>query len=401
MVSYGIQRDKWPATWENYADHFTVLADLDIDILPQRTEKKTIKYRNIKAINIDSFKDDIHGSELLQNPRGGATELANQYDTVLRSLLDHHAPLLTKTISPKPPNPWMTPEIQTVKRQRRYLKRVWRRNPTPLNRTRLARQTHLCNRMMSKAKVAHYSELISENSSDQRSLWKTFNKILHRGPKMHLPEFSSIHALAETFGTFFVDKISIIRSAFPTGGHRDNANCDHPHDRKELQGFAPATEDEIRRLVMSAPCKSSDLDPIPTVLLKSCMDILVTPVTSIVNLSLSDGCFPTSFKNAHVSPLLKKKTLQRTKWKTTDLSPISALFPKSWKKWSPNVWSPTFRSPKLQTLFSPHTGNFIQLKLLSWKSTVIFWHRWTKVGWLHSLCWICQLPSIPLIMPSC
>ena len=66
------------------------------------------------------------------------------------------------------------------------------------------------------------------------------------------------------------------------------------------------TNVEVRRRVLSAPWKSSDLDPIPTSLVKDCIDILVT---LIVHLSVSEGCFPSHFKSALVSPLLKKPTL--------------------------------------------------------------------------------------------
>ena len=61
-----------------------------------------------------------------------ATKLALQYDSVLHTLINLHAPLLTKKISIKPPNPWMTPAILASKRYRRYLERIWRRNPTAL-----------------------------------------------------------------------------------------------------------------------------------------------------------------------------------------------------------------------------------------------------------------------------
>ena len=54
---------------------------------------------------------------------------------------------------------------------------------------------------------------------------------------------------------------------------------------------------------------SSDLDPIPTSLVKDCIDIVVTPIVPIVNLLLSEGCFPSHFKSALVSLLLKKPTL--------------------------------------------------------------------------------------------
>ena len=79
----------------------------------------------------------------------------------------------------------------------------------------------------------------------------------------------------------------------------------------------------LRRLVLSAPCKSSDLDPMPTSLVKDCIDILVTPIVSIVNLSLTEGCFPSHFKSALVSPLLKKPTLNKDEMK--NYRPVSNL----------------------------------------------------------------------------
>ena len=54
-----------------------------------------------------------------------------------------------------------------------------------------------------------------------------------------------------------------------------------------------------------APCKSSDLDPTPTSVVKECIDILITPITSVINLSLTEGSFPSHFRSAHVSPLNK------------------------------------------------------------------------------------------------
>ena len=79
-----------------------------------------------------------------------------------------------------------------------------------------------------------------------------------------------------------------------------------------LLNLTYVTDGEVRRLVLSAPCKSSDLDPVPTTLVKDCIDILVTPIASIFNLSLSEGCFPSHFKPALVSPLLKKPTLNNS-----------------------------------------------------------------------------------------
>ena len=207
------------------------------------------------------------------------------------------------------------------------MERVWCRNPTALNRSRLSRQTHLCNRQMSKAKSAHYSKIIAEHSGDNGSLWKEFNKILHHCPKMHLPDHSSIVALANTFSSFFINKISVIRSSFPSDSH--SRVLSPPDIRNALQNLTCVTANEVRRLVLRAPCKSSDLDPIPTSLVKDCIDILITPITSIIDLSLTGGSFPSHFKSAQVSPLLKKPSLNRT---ITGHCPILASFPRFLRK---------------------------------------------------------------------
>ena len=103
--------------------------------------------------------------------------------------------------------------------------------------------------------------------------------------KMYLPDHSSITALANTFSSFFINKISSIRSSFPSG------SCSNvltpPNTREILHNLPHGTDDEVRRLVLSAQCKSSDLDPLPTGLVKDCINVLVTPIVSIVNLSLS------------------------------------------------------------------------------------------------------------------
>ena len=96
-----------------------------------------------------------------------------------------------------------------------------------------------------------------------------------------------------------------------------------PNTREVLHNLSHVTDAEVRRLVLSAPCKSSDLDPLPTGLVKDCIDVLIMPIVSIVNLSLSEGCFPTHFKSALVSPLLKKPTLYRDDMK--NYQPVSNL----------------------------------------------------------------------------
>jgi hypothetical protein len=60
---------------------------------------------------------------------------------------------------------------------------------------------------------------------------------------------------------------------------------------------------------LKSPTSSSSLDPIPTWLLKKCLPELSPILTKIVNLSLMQGYFPTALKQAHITPLIKKPSL--------------------------------------------------------------------------------------------
>ena len=148
------------------SDHCSVVANLQISSNHSRTIPQTIKYRKLQSIYTEAFEAAIQNSDLNRYPKTNATELALQYYSILQTLINLHAPLVPKKISIKPPNPWMTPAILTSKQ---YL--VWRRNPTPLNRSRLTRQTHSCNRHMSRAKSLPTSAPSWKNPPSIRIAW--------------------------------------------------------------------------------------------------------------------------------------------------------------------------------------------------------------------------------------
>ena len=84
-----------------------------------------------------------------------------------------------------------------------------------------------------------------------------------------------------------------------------------PTVKSRMTCFELATADGGRKLIINSPSKTYDLDPIPTELLKSCLDVLLVPITQMVNLSLISGVFPDIFKTSHVTPLLKKPSLSK------------------------------------------------------------------------------------------
>ena len=89
------------------------------------------------------------------------------------------------------------------------------------------------------------------------------------------------------------------------------------------QFFSSVSEDQVAKIIKNSPSKSSWLDPWPTFLVIEFLDILITPITSVINASLREGSCPKFFKLAHVTPLIKKSTLDREVLK--NYRPVSNL----------------------------------------------------------------------------
>ena len=109
--------------------------------------------------------------------------------------------------------------------------------------------------------------------------------------------------------------------------------------------FQPLTEKDVRKVISKSATKLCDLEPCPT-FIKECLDVLLTPITNIINLSLREG---DSFKQAIVTPLLKKTTLDRDTSKTTAQCSTSTSCQRSLKRQWPLKLKPISGSLTLTT----------------------------------------------------
>ena len=70
--------------------------------------------------------------------------------------------------------------------------------------------------------------------------------------------------------------------------------------------FTPVSVDEMVAAVRALPDRSCAVDPFPTSTLKTVVGELAPFLTELVNRSLSTGCVPEVFKEAYITPRLKK-----------------------------------------------------------------------------------------------
>src|SRR6218665_264885 len=71
--------------------------------------------------------------------------------------------------------------------------------------------THRYHKLIIAAKQKYYSSLIHSSSSNPRHLWRAVNSLLHRKSPSPLPTSIPSPSIADTFCSFFSDKISSLR----------------------------------------------------------------------------------------------------------------------------------------------------------------------------------------------
>ena len=191
------------------SDHYAVHCDLLMK-KPQFA-KKVVSFRKLRSIDIDSFCENIKNSPLLQQQAPDLETLVNQYDNVLKSLLDKHAPVMQRRVTIRPSAPWYTQEVALAKNKRRRLERKWYSTRLQSDRELYVYQCSVANNLITSLKSDYYTSIINEHAADQRVLFKTVNKLLQQSTEKHYPLSPDNVTLANSFADFFMNKIDKIR----------------------------------------------------------------------------------------------------------------------------------------------------------------------------------------------
>ena len=302
-------------------DHMAIRSNLRILKLPR--QRKTVTCRKYHDIQICEFSNDLENLSVLQNPVGTTDDLVKTYNSELSKALEKHAPLQTKQLILRPNTEWYTEELRMAKQDRRKSERRMRKTQLIVDIKEIYHEKcRNVGKLLFRCKKEYFTNKISEIGHDQKQLYKVTNNLLGKTKETVLPSIPDHYELANRFGDFFIGKIETIRDNL-CASNRDimsdiDALCaDIEFDGEPMTVFRPASPDEIRMIVMKAPLKSCELDPIPTHILKSCVDSLLPMITGIVNKSLEESHVPTSFKTAVVRPLLKKPCLEKEEFKNS------------------------------------------------------------------------------------
>ena len=129
---------------------------------------------------------------------------------------------------------------------------------------------------------------VGRQQEHNKALFRITHSLLSDNHKEQLSNCKGDRILANQFACFFEDNIERIRKNFIIHNHSDETPNTIPH----LRDLNPASCEEVQEVILSSPNKTCDLDPMPTWLMKKCIDQLLLIITGIINSSITSGCFP-------------------------------------------------------------------------------------------------------------
>ena len=289
---------------------------------------KKIKEKSFTKVarNFRKFKQEDFNLDLANQPweqlagEVDAESSAQLFTSFVTRCLDKHAPFETKTIRTSGPrNKGLNKELRTEMSKRDHLKKLLT-NPCEssnkeANMQKYRSARNRVTRMVRNDKKKKVSDEIARDSS-MRNIWRVTNNITqpsrNQKPfslKEGNQQISDERQIADIMNKFFIDKIAGLREKIPKKGSEDPLI----KVKQKVQGrnlafsLKPVSEDQVRAIIKNMEKKPSHgSDHISSELLKASVEVLIIPLTRIINLSITSGIFPEVWKTAVVKPILKK-----------------------------------------------------------------------------------------------
>ena len=297
---------------ELLSDHNAIL--LKVEVQRPKPDKKMITFRKTKKIKLPEFKRDLSKHLAKTNPNEKQygykllDSLVDKYESCTE-VLNTHAPLQKKLVTVRKATPWNTEDIREAKIAKRKAEKRWRKNKNHVNFEIFKEKRNNYNNILKNLRSKHLKNEIQKNKGNSKALFKIVNSVLNRKTESPMPPHADNKQLASDFAKFFDDKIDTIRSKLKQNSDT-MGTTDLVFIRERLTQFNEVDVNYVKKLIIKMATKHSELDPMPTWIVKECLDELAPTITDIINTSLKLGIMPQGLKHAIIKPLLKKTGLE-------------------------------------------------------------------------------------------
>ena len=234
------------------------------------------------------------------------------FDSLFTEILDRHAPVKTFKARCKP-NPCVTDNIRGLMKTRDDWRKKAKKTNDPLSWTAYRYFRQEVKREIRIAEREFVAEQIQRNPNNTNNIWKAIRQCVPNKSTSQRTFSKSVKSVADEFNQFFVSvgqsTVDKITSLANECNLTLNQNYFVPRQYASSDQFTLSTVDykQVERIIAAMPSnKAPGIDKIPIRVIKDSLNPIVHPITSIVNASFQNCVFPSKWKTAEVTPILKE-----------------------------------------------------------------------------------------------
>lgn len=199
-------------------------------------------------------------------------------------------------------NNWFTPEIRNMREILRLFKEAYSLNKTLDSKIQFHKYKRVYNSAIKQAKINANDEYIKSNMKSPRAMWNII--------KQNTPKTKQIIPLSSPneLNTFFVNVPQNLINALPPCNVDPidllSTNCKSMNCKFS---FHEVSFNNVRDCLSNMKnTNSRDIYGLNVQVLKSVKDILISPITKLINYCLRESVFPNCLKRSLVVPIFKK-----------------------------------------------------------------------------------------------
>ena len=224
--------------------------------------------------------------------------------------------------------PWVTETLKGLIKQKNKLYIKTKKSDLDADKQAYKQCKRIVNREMKCARRQYYNKALAENKDNLSKYWSIMKEIIGKrraeeNPSYFLDESGERNEdcmeIATNFNKYFINVGPQLASKIP----ETSEDCTHylQHRNDYTIFLEPVIIEETRKIIMALRDASAGWDCINKLMLINTLDCIVVPLTHILNLSITQGIFPSKLKVAKIKPIYKAES----KHKYNNYRPISIL----------------------------------------------------------------------------
>jgi len=269
--------------------------------------------RNYKRFNDVYFKSDMCKVNWCSiTTHNNIDDAVQDFESKFAEVANRHAPLRKKRVR-HTISPWLTDDIVKAMRERDDVKKRASKSKSPKLWDEYRSLRNSVNSMIKRSKKNFINDEIQ--SKDPKKIWKGLRHIVPGKTKdcniksimTETGEKTSSYDIANELNDYFANIGPNLAKKISDDNVRNDIHhvCTNANNSSTFN-FNLVTENcVLEQIQLLSNNKATGVDNMCVKLLKLSADVIVAPLTYIINVSLVSGTFPQNWKSARICPIFK------------------------------------------------------------------------------------------------